>query len=129
LILNAFFLSLAFGVTAALTAGAASSADPAARELQRHQLQREQQQDELQLRMLQQQREAQRPSPAARELEIDQRRRQQQLHYQQQIAPPAGQPSDDAGTQRARAQMDEERARQERARELQRFDSELRQAR
>ena len=55
-----------------LLAGQASGSDPAQRDLQRHQLHREQQQHELQLRMLQQQRDAQRfGGQAARELEID----------------------------------------------------------
>ena len=108
--------------------------DPAARELQRSQLQRQQQQDELQLRMQQYQRNAPssnslHPDQSVRQLEIEQLQRQRELHYRQNqnVAPPA--PMDDEGTRRAKAQIEQQRAQQESRRQMQRFDWEMEQAR
>jgi hypothetical protein len=108
--------------------------DPAARELQRSQLQRQQQQDELQLRMQQYQRNAPssgslHPDQGVRQLEIEQLQRQRELHYRQNqnVAPPA--PMDDEGTRRAKAQIEQQRAQQESRRQMQHFDWEMEQAR
>jgi hypothetical protein len=124
LLLKHFLWALPGCILCGLLSAHATGGDPALRDLQRHQQQREQQQHELQLRMLQQQRDAQRPAPATLERDIEQRRQQEQLHYRQQIAPPSGQPSDDADTQRGTAQIDDERARREREQQLRRFESE-----
>lgn len=104
--------------------------DPGARGLQQHQLQRQQQQDALQLRMQQQQRATQLPpgdsrqQQQVRQLEIDHQQRQQELHYRQGIEPPTAQPSDDAGTRRAKADLELQKARQQGTGQLQRFEAE-----
>lgn len=107
--------------------------DAAPKALQQHQLQRQQQQEQLQLRMHQQQRAVQSPATDARQkqaidlLEINQQQRQQELQYRQQIEPQTAQPSDDEGTRRAKAQMEQQKAQQQSQQQLQRFDSELQQ--
>jgi hypothetical protein len=113
---------------------AAWADDPAAREVQRNQIQRQQQQDELQLRMQQYQRGT--PSPgtfpheqAIRQLEIQQLQRQHEMHYRQQQNVPPASPADDEGTRRAKAQIEQQRAQQESRRQMQRFDWEMEQAR
>ena len=104
--------------------------DPGARALQQHQLQRQQQQDALQLRMQQHQRRLHNPPADARQqqalgqMEADQQQRQQELQYRQGIEPATAQPSDDAGTRHAKAQLEEERAREQSQRQLLRFESE-----
>ena len=104
--------------------------DPGARALQQLQLQRQQQQDALQLRMQQHQRRLHNPPADARQqqalgqMEADQQQRQQELHYRQGIEPATAQPSDDAGTRHAKAQLEEERAREQSQRQLLRFESE-----
>jgi len=110
--------------------------DTAARALEQNQLLRQQQQDQLQLRMLQQQRSTQSPPADARQrqaieqLELDQSLRQQQLQTQQQravqIRPEI--PGDDAGTRESKAQLEQVRARQESRRQLEQFDRELQSA-
>jgi len=117
--------------------GAAAAAlgadDPGTRALQQHQLQRQQQQDALQLRMQQQQGSVQNPpadarqQQAIRQLEADQQQRQQELHYRQGIEPSTAQPSDDAGTQRAKAQLEQDRANEQGQRQLLRYESEAQQ--
>ena len=109
--------------------------DPALREVQRNQQMRQQQQDALQLRMQQYHRSAQTPPADAREqevvrqLEIEQRQRQQELHYRQGIDVQPALPSDDEGTRRAKAQIEQQRAEQQGQQQLRRFDWELEQAR
>jgi hypothetical protein len=105
-------------------AGAAWGADdPGARALQQQLLQRQQQQEALQLRMQQQQRVAPNPPRDARQtqaqeqLQVGQRQRQQELHYRQGIEPITAQPSDDAGTHRAKEGMELQRV-QQRGQEL-----------
>jgi len=115
----------------AVTAGAAD--DPGVRAVQHNQLLRQQQQDQLQLRMQQHQRGVQNPPADSRQrqaieqLELDQALRQQQLQMQQQrtlqMRPEL--PSDDAGTSNAKAQIEQQRARQESRRQLEQFDREL----
>jgi len=117
--------------------GAASAAlgadDPGTRALQQHQLQRQQQQDALQLRMQQQQGSVQNPpadarqQQAIRQLEADQQQRQQELHYRQGIEPATAQPSDDAGTRSAKAQLEQDRAIEQGQRQLLRYESETQQ--
>jgi hypothetical protein len=107
--------------------------DAASRALQQNQLLRQQQQDQLQLRMQQYQRNGQNPPADARQrqaleqLELNQQLQQQLLHLQQQrerqVRPEL--PSDDEGTRRAKAQIEERRARQESRRQLDQFDREL----
>lgn len=107
--------------------------DPALRELQRNQQMRRQQQDELQLRMLQYYRSAQNPPvharqrEAQRQLEIDQRQRQQELHYRRYVEAQPSLPTDDEGTGRTKAQIEQQRAEQQGQQQLQRFDWELQQ--
>jgi hypothetical protein len=122
-------LWLAAAAVCAFLSGAATAAeDPGARALQQHQLQRQQQQDSLQLRMHQQQRALQTPpagarqQQAVRQLEIEQQQRQQELHYRQGTEPSTAQPTDDEGTRRAKARMDLQKAQQQGARQLQRFE-------
>jgi len=109
----------------------AAGEDAAEKALRQHQLRRQQQQEQLQLRMQQQQRGAQDPPSDARrrqaieQLEAHQRRRQEGEQYRQEIAPETAHPSDDAGTRRAKAEMERERAREQGERQLRRFDSEL----
>lgn len=131
---------------AALAAAAWGAEDPAVRALQQHQLQRQQEQEALQLRMLQQQRGAQKPpadaprQPATDLLEVDrqqrqqrsmerlqndQQQRQQQQHYRQAIEPETAQPSDDEAARRAKAQMELRKAQEQSQQQLRRFDSEL----
>jgi hypothetical protein len=125
-------LCLLLTVIWALSAGAE---DASLRALQRNQQQRQQQQEELQLRMQQYQRSSQTPpgnarqEQAIRQLEIDQLQRQQALHYRQNLNVPPPAPIDDEATQRAKAQIDQQRAAQESRRQLQRFDWEMEQAR
>jgi hypothetical protein len=122
-------MTTVFGL--ALPAGAGGAEDPGARALQQQQIQRQQQQDALQLRLQQQQRATQNPPQDARQkqavekLTIDQRQRQQELHYRQDIAPPTAQPSDDAGTRRAKEAMEREQAQRQGQELLQRSDAEL----
>ena len=126
-------LWLAAAACACFSGVAAGADDPVARALQQHQLQRQQQQDSLQLRMNQQQRALQTPPADARQqqtlrqLEIEQQQRQQELQYRQGIAPSTAQPTDDAGTQRGKAQMELQKAQQESGRQLQRFEREAEQ--
>ena len=107
--------------------------DPGTQALQQHQLQRQQQQDALQLRMQQHQLRLHNPPADARQqralgqMEADQQQRQQELHYRQGIEPATVQPSDDAGTRHAKAQREEESAREESQRQLLRFESEAQQ--
>ncbi len=137
---------MAFLAGALLVAAARGAEDPAVRALQQHQLQRQQQQEALQLRMLQQQRDAQRPPAGAQrqpatdlqqvdreqrqqrameQLQIDQQQRQQQLHYRQGIEPGSAQPTEDAAGQRNKAQMELRRAQENGQQQLRRFESEL----
>jgi hypothetical protein len=114
-------------------AAALGADDPGTRALQQNQLQRQQQQDALQLRMQQQQGSVQYPpadarqQQAIRQLEADQQQRQQELHYRQGIEPSTAQPSDDAGTRRAKAQLEQDRANEQGQRQLLRYDSEAQQ--
>jgi hypothetical protein len=115
----------------ALAAAAWGDEDPTVRALQQHQLQRQQNQDALQLRMQQQQREAQSPPAGARQqrdldlLQTDQQQRQQQLHYRQAIEPASAQPSEDEAGQRAKSQMELQKAQDQGQQQLRRFESEL----
>ncbi|MBI4207520.1 MAG: hypothetical protein HY527_21080, partial [Betaproteobacteria bacterium] len=70
-----------------------------------------------------------RQEQAIRQLEIDQRQRQQELHYRQNMNVPPPSPVDDEATRRAKSQIEQQRAGQERRRQLQRFDWEMEQAR
>jgi hypothetical protein len=129
-----------------LVAGARGAEDPAVGALQQHQLQRQQQQEALQLRMLQQQRDAQNPPSGAQrqqatdlqqadqlqrqqrareQLQIDQQQRQQQLHFRQGIEPGSAQSTEDAAGQQNKAQMDLRKAREQSQQQLRRFESEL----
>ena len=111
----------------------AGAEDAPLRALQQNQLMRQQQQDQLQLRMQQYQRNGQDPPADARQrqaieqLELNQRLQQQLLHQHQQRELQARPelPSDDVGTRRAKAQIEERRARQESRRQLDQFDREL----
>lgn len=106
--------------------------DPGARALQQNQLQRQQQQEALQLRMQQQQRATQNPPRDARQkqelekLQADQRQRQQELHYRQGIEAPTAQPTDDAGTRRAKEEMERRKAQLQGQEELRRSEAEQR---
>ena len=118
----------------ALLSAPAWGADPGQREVQRNQQLRQQQQEDLQLRMQQYQRAVQSPpgdvrqQQSLRQLEIEQRQRQQQLHQRQNIETPQPAPqADDEGTQRAKAQIEQQRMQQERLQQLQRFDADLQQ--
>jgi hypothetical protein len=110
--------------------------DAALRALQQNQLYRQQLQEQLQLRMQQYQRNTQNPPADARQrqaleqLEINQAVQQQQLQQRQQreLQNRADVPSDDDGVRRAKAQIEQQRARQESRRQLQQFDWELQQA-
>jgi len=99
--------------------------------LHEQQLMRQQQQDALRLRMQQQHRSLQSPPSGAQErqareqLQIEQRQRQEQLHYRQEIRPSATHAGDDEGVQRAKAQMQQRRAKEEGEQQLQRFNTEL----
>lgn len=122
----AWGLALYFGGAASV---ALSADDPGARALQQLQLQRQQQQDAVQLRMQQQQRGVQEspaaiPQQAHRKLDADQQQRQQELHYRQEMEPATGHAGDDAGTRRAKVQLEEDRAREQGRRQLLRFESE-----
>jgi hypothetical protein len=116
-----------------MTVGVAArgAEDPGARAVQQNQLQRQQQQEALQLRMQQQQRATQNPPQDARQkqdlekLQAEQRQRQQELHYRQGIEPSTAQPSDDAGTRRAKEELERRKARQQAEEQLQRSDAEL----
>jgi hypothetical protein len=109
-------------------------------------LQRQQQQEALQLRMLQQQRDAQNPPSGAQrqqatdlqqadqlqrqqrareQLQIDQQQRQQQLQYRQGIEPGSAQPTEDAAGQQNKAQMELRKAQEQSQQQLRRFESEL----
>jgi hypothetical protein len=125
---------VATAAVCAVLAGAAGGAeDPGARALQQHQTQRQQQQDAFQLRMQQQQRATQAPpadtrqQQAGKQLEIEQQQRQQELHYRQGIEPSIAQPTDDDGTRRAKAQLEQQKAQRQGSRQLQRFDGETQQ--
>jgi len=119
-------------IFAAWSAATAEGAEePGARGLHEQQLMRQQQQDAVRLRMQQQHRSLQSPPSGAQErqareqLQIEQRQRQEQLHYRQEIRPPTAHAGDDAGVQRAKAQMQQQRAKEEGEQQLQRFDTEL----
>jgi len=123
---------LAGASMAVMGAGAAPvGQEPGARGLQEQQLMRQQQQDALRLRMQQQNRSLQSPPSGAQQrqtrerMQIEQRQRQEQLHYRQETRPPTPHAGDDAGVQRAKAQMDSQRAKEEGDQQLRRFDSEL----
>jgi hypothetical protein len=136
----------AFLAGALLVAAARAAEDPAIRALQQHQLQRQQQQEALQLRMLQQQRDAQNPPSGAlrqqatdlqqvdqqqrqqramEQLQVDQQQRQQQLHYRQGIEPGSVQPTEDAAGQQNKAQMELRKAQEQSQQQLRSFESEL----
>src|SRR5688572_14299240 len=121
---------LAGAVCACLAGMVAGAEDPGAKAFQQNQQQRQQQQDALQLRMQQQQRATQVPpagvrqQQSGRQLEIEQQQRQQELHYRQSVEPSTAQPSDDDGTRRAKAQLEQQKAQRESERQLQRFDRE-----
>lgn len=126
-------LALLASGCAAMAGPVQGSDDPGARALRQHQLQWQQQQEAVELRLQQQQRAVQSP-PAdlrwrqrAQQLDLDQQQRQQELHYRQGVEPPAGQPSDDEGTHRAKAQMDLQRARQQGEQQLHRFETQAQQ--
>jgi len=116
-----------------LAGQASGTDDPGSRAIQQLQLQRQQQQDQLQLKMQQYQRNALYPSSDARQrqaieqLELDQALRQQQLHMNQQRALQSRPelPSDAPATRDGKAQIEQQRARQEGQRQLQQFDMEL----
>jgi hypothetical protein len=82
--------------------------------------------------MQQYQRSAQQPPADARQrqaieqLELNQQLRQQQLHHQQQRDFQARPelPSEDEGTRRAKAQIEQQRARRESRQQLEQFDLE-----
>src|SRR3977135_1745475 len=102
------------------------AADEALKALQYNQLLRDQQQDRLQLRMQQYQtgvRADPRQRPALEQLEINQALRQQQLqlHQQRELQARPEAPSDDEGVRRAKAQIEEQRARHESRLQLQQF--------
>jgi hypothetical protein len=106
--------------------------DAALKALQQNQLERQQQQDQLQLRMQQYQRNIQNPPADARQrqsieqLELNQQLRQQQLHQlQQRELQTRPEPlTDDEGTRRAKAQIEQQRAQQQSRRQLEQFERE-----
>jgi hypothetical protein len=112
-------LALVAGWVTCAPTGADGADDPAARSLLQQQLQRQQQQEALQLRMQQQQQAASGPPPHARQrqaleqLQVEQRLRQQELHYRQDVETVTPQPADDPGMQRARDDLEKEKARQQ----------------
>lgn len=137
---------MAFLAGAVLVAAARGAEDPAVRAMQQHQLQRQQQQEALQLRMLQQQRNAQNPPADAQrqqatdlqqadqlqrqqrareQLQIDQQQRQQRLHFRQGVEPGSAQPTEDAAGQQNKAQMELRKAQESSQQQLRRFESEL----
>jgi len=123
-------LALAGGVVWDASPGRGAE-EPGARALYEQQLMRQQQHDALRLRMQQQHRSLQSPPSGAQErqareqLQLEQRQRQEQLHYRQEIRPPTAHAGDDAGVQRAKAQMERQRAKEEGEQQLRRFDTEL----
>lgn len=113
------------------TTAADGAEDPGARALERQQLQRQQQQDALQLRLQQQRALQSAPADPERRQALErqqqeQRQKQQQLHDRQVVAPETAQPSDDAGTRAAKAEMERQKAREESRRQLQRAGDEQR---
>ena len=115
-----------------LSVPALGADDPGVRALQQNQLQRRQQQDQLQLKMQQYQRNTQNPPAdvpqrqAIEQLELSQQLRQQQMHQRQQRNFQARPelPSEDEGTRRAKAQIEQQRARRESRQQLEQFDLE-----
>lgn len=111
---------------------ACAAEDPGARAVQQNQLQRQQQQDALQLRMQQHQRATQGPprDPKQKQeletLQAGQRQRQQELHYRHSIEPTAAHPADDAGTRRAKEEMERRKAQRRGQEQLRRLDAEQR---
>lgn len=79
---------------------------------------------------MQQQRELQSAPPgvrrSVRQMEIEQQQRQQELHYRQGIAPPLAHPSDDPGTQGAKARQQQQEAGRQGEEQLRRFEAESR---
>ncbi|HXF65808.1 MAG TPA: hypothetical protein VNK67_03785 [Burkholderiales bacterium] len=104
---------------AAPAAPAWGGEDAVAREVLRNLRARQQQQEQLQLDMLHYQRGV--PAPAAgtredearRRIAAEWRARQRALHYRQRVEPSAAWPEDDAGTRRAKQDMEFTRARRE----------------
>jgi hypothetical protein len=62
---------------------------------------------------------------AVEQLQINQQQQQQELHYRQGIEPASAQPSEGAGTRKAKAQMELEKAQHQSQQQLRRFESEL----
>src|SRR5262245_19505698 len=108
------------------TSAAIAADDAALKALQQNQLGRQQQQDQLQLKMQQYQRNVQNPPADAQQrqsmqqLELSQQLRQQQLHQQQQreLRIRSEPVTDDEGTRRAKAQIEQQRAQQQSRRQL-----------